>query len=200
MENSSALSIELDRYTRAEELLRVLLDRGGTVRGYLLMGHLARLMGEFPRAEASYREGLEREPGYADLLYHLADLYLERRMYDRARETAKGLEEVEDSERPAGLLLRIRNATEELIRCASCEREWWVPQNLGPQPAIRLYGEPPGDAPAGKCPSCGRVYCVGCASEHVRDSRFVCPQCDEFLRLSEDSLKYLLDMRVRDAE
>jgi tetratricopeptide (TPR) repeat protein len=164
------------------------------------MGHLARLMGEFARAEASYREGLERQPEYADLLYHLADLYLERRMYDRAKDAVGRLRDVEESDRAEGLELRIRNATEDRIRCASCHREWWVPKNVGPQPAIRLYGEPPSDAPAGKCPSCGRVYCVGCASNHVRDSRFVCPECDEYLRLSDDALKYLLEMRVRDLE
>jgi predicted RNA-binding Zn-ribbon protein involved in translation (DUF1610 family) len=90
------------------------------------------------------------------------------------------------------LLERIRAEHEERLSCATCGREWWVPRELPPQPSIRIRGEPPADAPAGRCPQCGKIYCVGCASAHLRDMRFVCPDCGELLKLNEDSLKWLL--------
>ncbi|MFW6209520.1 MAG: hypothetical protein ACOC7X_12540, partial [Spirochaetota bacterium] len=51
--------------------------------------------------------------------------------------------------------------------------------------------EPPGEMPAGKCPSCGRVYCVQCAAAYMKNQRFTCPVCNESLKLSENGLKYL---------
>jgi hypothetical protein len=90
------------------------------------------------------------------------------------------------------LLERIRAERELVISCAACGRQWWVEKDLPPQPPLRVRGEPPGDAPAGRCPSCGKVYCVSCASAHVREMRFFCPDCDVNLKLSEDALKWLL--------
>jgi hypothetical protein len=55
-----------------------------------------------------------------------------------------------------------------------------------------VRGEPPAAAPAGRCPACKKVYCVGCASAHLREMRFYCPDDGEFLRLSDDPLKWLL--------
>ncbi len=44
----------------------------------------------------------------------------------------------------------------------------------------------------GNALACGKIYCVGCASAHLRDRRFYCPDCEEPLKLSDDSLKWLL--------
>ena len=62
---------------------------------------------------------------------------------------------------------------------------------MPPQPPLHVRGEPPAEAPAGRCPTCQKVYCVGCASAHLRDMRFFCPDDEEFLRLSDDSLRWL---------
>jgi len=37
---------------------------------------------------------------------------------------------------------------------------------------------------------------VGCASAHLRENRFFCPDCGEFLRLSDDCLRWLLVRRL----
>ncbi len=75
-------------------------------------------------------------------------------------------------------------------------REWWAPKDLPPQPGLMVRGEPPADAPAGRCPVCKKVFCVGCASAHLRESRFYCPDCGEHLKLSDDSLRWLLARRL----
>ncbi len=94
--------------------------------------------------------------------------------------------------RARSLLDRIRAERETRLACATCGREWWVPRDIPPQPALRIRGEPPADAPAGRCPACAKVYCVGCAAAHLREMRFFCPGDGEFLKLSEDALKWLL--------
>jgi len=86
---------------------------------------------------------------------------------------------------------RIRDITEEHFECAECGRKWWVPRDIPEQSQVRLYGEPPGEMPAGICPSCGRVYCVACASGHMENQRFLCASCGGPLKLSKNGLKYL---------
>jgi len=101
--------------------------------------------------------------------------------------------------RAARVLERARAQHETLISCAQCGRQWWAPKSLPPQPGLKVRGEPPGNAPAGRCPSCGKVYCVSCASANVREMRFVCADCGENLKLSEDSLKWLLVQAIEAA-
>ena len=91
----------------------------------------------------------------------------------------------------ADLVQAFRERYEVAYRCSGCGREWWVPREVPRQGRLVVRGEPPGQAPAGVCPVCGRIYCVGCASEHVVDSRLTCAVCGEPLKLSDQRLVYL---------
>jgi tetratricopeptide (TPR) repeat protein len=191
--NCAAACIELDMVHRAEELLAQVEPEHPSAAVYSLLAQVAVLKGERARAEAAYARGLEAFPGDPDLMVNLAVLHREAGRHGAARDLLLGLLRTRpDHARAGALLQRIRDESETRIACAGCGRTWWAPRDLPPQPGIRVRGEPPADAPAGLCPRCGKVFCVGCASAHVRASRFVCPDCDEPLRLSTDALKWLL--------
>ncbi|HUX21651.1 MAG TPA: hypothetical protein VMW69_10470, partial [Spirochaetia bacterium] len=98
------------------------------------------------------------------------------------------------------LQARLRSATEVGFACASCGREWWAPKVVDVPSLVRLHGEPPGDSPAGRCERCGKVYCVGCAVEHLKEGRFICPDCNESLKLNNDHLKFLVLKAVEAAQ
>ena len=192
-ENCAAACIELDMVHRAEELLAQVEPDHPTASVYNLLGQVAALKGERARAELSYSEGLRRDPGNPDITVNLALLLRERGRHADARDLLLSLlSEHPGHARARSLLDRIRAEREERIVCAVCGREWWAPRDLPPQSPLRVRGEPPADAPAGRCPACRKVYCVGCASAHLREMRFYCPDDGEFLRLSDDSLKWLL--------
>ena len=192
-ENCAAACIELDMVHRAEELLAQVEPDHPSASVYNLLGQVAALKGERARAELAYSAGLQREPGNPDISVNLALLQRERGRHDAARDLLLSVLSAHPGHARARLLLdRIRAEHEERIQCATCGREWWVPRDIGPQPALRVRGEPPAEAPAGRCPACRKVYCVGCASTHLREMRFYCPDEGEYLRLSDDSLKWLL--------
>jgi len=192
-ENCAAACIELDMVHRAEELLAQIEPEHPSASVYNLLGQVAALKGERARAEVAFSAGLERDPGNPDISVNLAGLHRERGKHDAARDLLLSvLSSHPGHARARSLLDRIRAEREQKIQCATCGREWWVPRDLPPQPALRVRGEPPADAPAGRCPACAKVYCVGCAAAHLREMRFYCPDDGEYLKLSEDSLKWLL--------
>jgi len=192
-QNCAAACIETDMVHRAEELLAQIEPDHPTASVYNLLGQVAALKGERARAELSYTMALERDPGNPDITVNLAILQRERGHNDAARDLLLALlARSPGHPRATGLLQRIRDEKEHRLSCAVCGREWWVPRELSAQPALRVRGEPPADAPAGRCPRCGKLYCVGCASAYVRELRFYCPDCGETLKLSEDALKWLL--------
>ncbi len=192
-ENCAGACIELDMILRAEELLGRLLERAPSPSVYGKVGNLAALKREHARAEAAYREGLRLDPGDRDLQLNLAALQLERNDYHQAKE-AVGRLLAQDPGHAGGLRLleRIRARYETRLACDACGREWWTPREVPPQPAMSVRGEPPGEAPAGQCEACGRVYCVACAAEHLREGRFICPHDEKPLRFTDERLKYLL--------
>jgi tetratricopeptide (TPR) repeat protein len=196
-ENCAAACIEIDMVHRAEELLSQVERDHPSSSVYNLLGNVAVLKGELPRAELAFTAGLQRDPGNADLSVNLAMLHLQRNAWDKAKEILEAvLARTPDHERARKVLERARSQREISLSCAGCGRSWWAPRDLEAQPGIRVRGEPPADAPAGRCPRCGKIYCVGCASQHIRDMRFYCPDCGEFLKLSEDSLKWLLSRAI----
>jgi tetratricopeptide (TPR) repeat protein len=192
-ENCAAACIEVDMIHRAEELLSQVEPEHPSPSVYNLLGNVAILKGERARAEAAYNAGLALDRGNPDIAVNLALLHRERGNHDKAKELLLGvLVATPGHPRARKLLQRIREERETRISCATCGRQWWVERDLPPQPPLRIRGEPPAEAPAGRCPQCGKVYCVSCASAHVREMRFFCPDCNETLKLSEDSLKWLL--------
>jgi tetratricopeptide (TPR) repeat protein len=199
-ENCAAACIEVDMVHRAEELLSQVEPEHPSPTVYNLLGTVAALKGERLRAELAYNAGLELDPGNPDLSVNLALLHRERGNHVRARELLLSVvSSMPGNMRAQRLLERIRDERETRLSCAACGREWWVPKDLPPQPAIRVRGEPPAEAPAGRCPRCDRIYCVACASAHVREMRLCCPECGEFLKLSDDSLKWLLARHIEGA-
>ncbi|MFW5715362.1 MAG: tetratricopeptide repeat protein [bacterium] len=175
----------------AEEQLSVLLESHPTPRAYELITKIAMEKGEYQRAAAASQAGLEIDPEsdvlrllYAQSAMHAGDM-------QTARSEAEQLLAGEFRKDAQALLDRILDITEERFECAECGREWRVPRDIPAQKQVRLYGEPPGEMPAGKCPSCGRVYCVQCAAAYMKNQRFTCPVCNESLKLSENGLKYL---------
>jgi tetratricopeptide (TPR) repeat protein len=200
-ENCAAACIEIDMVHRAEELLAQIEPDHPSASVYNLLGQVAALKGERARAELAFSEGLRRDPGNPDLTANLAIILRERGNYEGAKELLTTLLAARRGghERAAALLARMREERERRFVCASCGREWWAPKVLAPQPALRIRGEPPAEAPGGRCPRCERIYCVGCASANVRDMRFVCPHDEEFLKLSDDALKWLLRRALESA-
>ncbi len=197
MENCAACSIELDMIMRAEELLLKLLEKSPGVSVYNRLGNLALIKREYKRAELAFKEALKLEPDNGELNLNLAALYLQQGRHKQAKELILSiLYKQPDSAGAVKLLSQIRKNYELKMECASCSREWWVPRELPPQRGLKLHGEPPGEAPAGKCPACGKIYCIACASDHLRDKRFVCADCGELLKLSGDQLKYLIAKHI----
>jgi tetratricopeptide (TPR) repeat protein len=201
LENCAKACIERDMIKKAEELLTKLFDISPTSSVCNLIGYCALIQRDWVRSEIAFREGLEKDPENIEIQLNLASLYLDRLDYAKAK---KAVMQVlgKDPEHTDGkkILARIREKFEVNITCASCGREWWAPENVSVQSHLTIHGEPPGDAPAGKCGSCGRVYCVECAQHHLRENRFYCPECDVFLKLSDDWLKYLLLEKIKEKE
>jgi tetratricopeptide (TPR) repeat protein len=196
-ENCAAACIEMDMVHRAEELLAEVEAQQPSASVYNLLGNVAVLKGELIRAEMSFSAGLRMQPLNPDLKVNLAMLHLQKNDYAKAKELLESvLTEAPGHPRALRVLERARAQRETLITCAQCGRQWWAPKDLPSQPGFKIRGEPPGDAPAGRCPTCGRVYCVQCASANTRDMRFFCNYCGENLKLSEDSLKWLLAQAV----
>ena len=192
-ENCAAACIEMDMVHRAEELLAQVEPDHPSPSVYNLLGQVAALKGERVRGEIAFGKGLELDPGNPDLTMNLALVLRDSGRHEKARTLLTGLLAAHPGHaRAAELFRRLRDERERRIECAACGREWWVPRDLPPQPAIRVRGEPPAEAPAGRCPLCGKTYCVGCASAHVRDMRFFCADDGETLKLSDDALKWLL--------
>ncbi len=195
--NLAAVCIETDMILRAEELLGWLTETGATPEVYNLNAHLALVQGQRRRAELSLRAGLDLEPRNPDLRVNLARLHLEQGEVGKARALAEAvLAEEPGNERAARLRQRIRDGWETQLSCAGCGRSWWTPREVPPQPALRLRGEPPAECPAGRCTACGRIYCVGCASQTVVDGRLRCAACGGPLKLDDDQLRYLVGRYV----
>jgi tetratricopeptide (TPR) repeat protein len=190
--NGAACCLELDMVLRAEELLDRLLEVAPNAAAYNLVGNLAVVQQDHLRAELAYQEALSKDPGNAEVTLNLVSLYLAQGGYAKARATlAPVLERFPELPRALELQHRLREAFEQELACAGCDRRWWVPRELPPQSSFKVRGEPPGEAPAGRCAACGKLYCIACASPHAREGQLLCPACGGRLRLADDALKHL---------
>ncbi|MCX7028985.1 MAG: tetratricopeptide repeat protein [Spirochaetes bacterium] len=196
-ENCAAACLEIDLVSRAEELLAALAREQPTASVYNLLGNVAGLRGERQRAMIAWAAGLALDPGSPDIRANLAAMHLDRGNWQRARELVdEALTLAPAHAHAARLDARIKAAHESRCDCDGCGRTWWAPRELPPQPGFQARGEPPGDAPAGRCERCGRLYCVACASAHVVDGRLTCADCGGRLKLSDDALRWLFNRSV----
>ncbi|HDQ15156.1 MAG TPA: tetratricopeptide repeat protein [Sediminispirochaeta sp.] len=190
-ENLAAALWEAGQINEADEQLARLLELSPSRRAYELIGQVAYKKGEYQRALSAWQAASDIEPPSDGLKLQMARAFFYIGEPERARTLVEELIDGEVSAEAENILEQIRRLTEDRYQCDQCGRQWWVPKDLPPQGSLRLVGEPPDEMPAGQCPSCGRIYCVACAKEHMIENRFVCPHCQERLKLLNDALKYL---------
>ncbi len=198
-ENLSSALIKQDYILAAEEILSGLMEQYLTSSTLEMIAQVAFRKGEYKRAETSFLEAIKLDPDNSRILLNYGDFLYTRLNYEGVEKVAEKVIAVSKTKRIKGshitdaeiLLEKVRTALNEKYACSSCGLEWWVPKNIPIIDVVRLHGEPDGDSPAGKCRVCGKVYCVKCAMNYIKNSRFVCPDCDENLKLSENYLKYL---------
>lgn len=199
--NAAKLSMELDFFSQADEYLGRALQIQEKADYLNLVASLASLRGEAKRAETALQRGLELEPENSQLLLNLAQFYLGRYKYQEAKEIIlKLLENEPQHEKALELQKRVREKLYQQLECSDCKREWWVPQDIGRQSGVKIVGMPPEDAPAGRCPTCLKIFCIECASKNMQDKRFICPDCGEFLKLSSPQLIYLINQYLEKEE
>ncbi len=200
LENLCSACLKAQMFSRAEETVIKLMgiyedrDEEDSIPAsvYNLRGNIAWVKGEYRRAEAAFKVGMEKDSSNSTIKLNLASMYLERQRYSEAKKLINEvLDRNPDDNDAVRLLGKLRSLSENKIECALCKRVWWVPKVIPPQPALKVVGEPAKELPAGKCSSCGGIYCVGCAMEYIKDNRFTCPRCGVPLKLSDDSLRYL---------
>ena len=193
MENCAAACLEAEKIARAEELLVKVIDTRPTASAYNLLGNLSVLRTEFLRAEYCFKEGLRLDPDHHDLRLNLAALSLDRSKYPEAKALIDGLLEENPADERAGALgKKLRERFELRFACSQCGREWWVYRDIPLKEVGKIRGEPPPESPAGQCPSCGNIYCIACAGAHLKEKRFSCAACGEYLKLSNNYLRYLV--------
>ncbi|MDR1894237.1 MAG: tetratricopeptide repeat protein [Spirochaetales bacterium] len=193
--NAAGALIEADHIHRAEELL-LSLGEAEDPEVYNLMGNLARIKGEFYRAEEAYKGALAFEPENPLFLLNLACLYALKQQYPQARALVEKIPPALRGRRGQALLDRIDGAGEIVRRCGACERQWRLPRNPGAQLPLKLRGEIPGDLPAGRCGECGEIFCVDCARPYIREGHFFCPACGGPLKLDEPDFLFLYRRRL----
>ena len=185
-----------EKLSRSEELLYLLEGKSPDGSVYNMIGNTARLKGEFARAEAAYLRSLELEYNPVVALNHVEGI-CEKQDYPEALSLINKYFSGKDipdylSKRYEKLYSRIKKEAEITLSCSVCSREWKVPKNTVMNRQLKVVGEPSPESPAGKCPACGKIYCVGCALDWLEGQRFTCPDCSEYLKLSDDYLRYLV--------
>ena len=189
--NLAAAYLEIESFSDAEDCIRKALERDPSPRAYLLAGNIALVYGDWVRAEAAFRVGLEASTDDAVLLMALARTYLGARKLKKAEECARRLAGV-DPVRAAAFNQEYLETTTESLSCSSCGRTWRIPRDLPAQSGASIRGMPPDESPAGVCPRCGKVYCIACRKDELQDNRFTCPDCGEALKLSDNRLRWLV--------
>jgi len=190
----AANCLELDLLNEADDLLGRALDIGPSARIYQLIAYLAGRKGEYSRAEVALQQGLADFPENPDLLYDLSAVYFNTHRPNKAADVAKRLSKIETSERTAALEADITEGSTTKVVCSICNRTWRVPKDIPAQGSLHLTAEPPDEMPAGTCPTCGDVYCIGCAKQTLGgDGRFRCRRCQVPLKLIDHNIIWLLN-------
>jgi predicted Zn-dependent protease len=204
-ENLASALIKQDRILAAEEILSGLMEEYLSSATLEMTAQVAFRKGQYNRANASFIEAIKLEPANTRILLNYGDFLYTRLDYQGVLDVAEkvlspGTEKrVKHKETDAAnsLLSKVFKALNDRYNCSACGLEWNVPKNIPVIGVVRLHGEPVGESPAGKCRICQKIYCVNCAIDYIQDNRFVCPDCNEPLKLSENYLKYLAKEYVK---
>jgi len=195
--NRASCLIELGRYGEADN---VLTTYSGELSPAMLelIAFVAVKKGEYKRAETAARAALKIEPRHVPSLLQLGWAAAFTGRWDEVDTILDELEELElNAEASKGkddLEAWMKESLYRTVSCASCGRTWDVERDPGRIPPLKIYAMPPDDMPAGICPGCGKVYCVGCRKDALDTSgRFVCPDCAKTLKLTDDGLKAILN-------
>jgi len=196
--NRASCLIEMARYGEADN---VLTSYSGELTPAMLelIAFVAVKKGEYKRAETAARAALKIEPHHVPSLLQLGWAAAFTGRWDEVDGILDELEELElnaDAVKVKDdLEAWMKESLYRTVSCAACGRTWEVERDPGRVPSLRLYAMPPDDMPAGICPGCGKVYCVGCRKDALDQSgRFVCPDCEnKTLKLTDDGLKAILN-------
>lgn len=190
----AANCIELDYLNEADDLLGRALDIRTSPRLYKLVSYLASRKGEFTRSEIALQQGLAEFPENPDLLYELSAVYLATNRTAKADQVRARLAAIDEGERVRALDREILEKSTVSFSCSACGRSWRVPRDLPPQGSLHLTAEPPDDLPAGTCPQCQTILCIGCGKETLGDDgRFRCRTCGTPLKLIDNNVIWLLN-------
>lgn len=189
----AANCMEMDLLNEADDLLGRALEIQKSPRVYRLIGVLAVRKGEYARAEVALLSAMAEFPDDVDLIYDLSGVYVTTGRAGKAAELEKELRRRGRDDLADSLAGEILEKASTRIVCASCGRQWFVPKNIPPQGRLSITGQPPDELPAGKCPKCGDIFCIGCAREFLDDTgRFHCAHCNAALKLSDPSIIWIL--------
>ena len=195
--NRASCLMELGLYGEADGLLARAHRIAPSPSLLEMISYVAARKGEYARAEEACRTALEMDRNHAPSLLSLGWVHLTLNRQKEAGEIIERLEKMELNEGGVKgleeLKLRLDEFMHQTIKCTTCERSWRILKEGPPIPSIRLYAMPPDDLPAGSCPNCGKTYCIGCAKGNLDEKgRFICPDCNESLKLSNDGLKKII--------
>ena len=192
------LCVKTEKISQAENLLARLFTNEPSPKASRIMACIATKKGDYYRAELALRQGIENcYPNDSNLILlkiDLANLYLLTNKTALSQEIAKELKPFKSNPLVQDFFENLNDKTMRKLSCTKCNQNWFVPKNLAEGTKLTLKAMPPDNLPAGICPECGKIFCIGCAKEKLQDDgRFVCLECGTNLKLQDSGIVYLLN-------
>jgi tetratricopeptide (TPR) repeat protein len=192
------LCVKTEKISQAENLLARLFMNEPSPKASRIMACIATKKGDYYRAELALRQGIENSTQVNEdfilLKIDLANLYLLTNKTILSQDIAKELKPFSENPLVQEFLENLNEKTMRKLSCHKCNQNWFVPKNLTEGAKLTLKAMPPDNLPAGICPECGKIFCIGCAKEKLQDDgRFVCLDCGVNLKLQDSGIVYLLN-------
>ena len=192
------LCVKTEKISQAENLLARLFMTEPSPKASRIMACIATKKGDYYRAELALRQGIENSTqeneDFILLKIDLANLYLLTNKTFLSQEIAKELKPFSENPLVQEFIETLNEKTMRKLSCCKCNENWFVSKNLSDGAKLTLKAMPPDNLPAGICPECGKIFCIGCAKEKLQDDgRFVCLDCGVNLKLQDSGIVYLLN-------